>query len=115
MDQDAHLPHDSLGPRALAIVTPFLIIAILVFSIMEVIIYSLFIDLSWVSTAKPIQCRPINSHWEEVLDARCLMEHCLITVLMALGLVAAITIILRLIKVCILDFASPESFLRAHT
>ncbi|QKD57433.2 uncharacterized protein FOBCDRAFT_138993 [Fusarium oxysporum Fo47] len=32
MDQDAHLPHDSLGPRALVIVTPFLIIAIIVFS-----------------------------------------------------------------------------------
>ncbi|KAH7204883.1 uncharacterized protein BKA55DRAFT_600412 [Fusarium redolens] len=67
MDQDAHLPHDSLGPRALAIVTPFLIIAIIVFSVqiytrvtpvykldasdytisvailIEVIVYSLFI------------------------------------------------------------------------
>lgn len=38
------------------------------------------------------------------------MEHCLITVLLALGLVAAITIFLRLIKICILDFASPERF-----
>jgi hypothetical protein len=31
MEQDAHLPHDSLGPRALAIVTPFFIVAIIVF------------------------------------------------------------------------------------
>lgn len=33
MDQDTHLPHDSLGPRALAIVTPLFIVAILVFSV----------------------------------------------------------------------------------
>jgi hypothetical protein len=31
MDQNAHLPHDSLGPRALGIITPFLIVGILVF------------------------------------------------------------------------------------
>ncbi|EGU72836.1 hypothetical protein FOXB_16657 [Fusarium oxysporum f. sp. conglutinans Fo5176] len=166
MDQNAHLPHSSLGPRALGIVTPFLIVGILVFSvriytrvtpvykldasdytisvavIIEVTIYSLFIasvtsglgrysyDVSpeqgvktlryvyvviLLSTFVPalarisvgflllkfastkawraiiwctigiqaaciisteifqlIQCRPINAHWEQVLDARCL-------------------------------------------
>ncbi|KAF5702849.1 hypothetical protein FMUND_13275 [Fusarium mundagurra] len=67
MESNAHLPHSSLGPRALGIVTPFLIIGILVFTvriytwvtpvykldasdytisvavIIEVIVYSLFI------------------------------------------------------------------------
>ena len=33
MDQDAHLPHDSLGPRAQAILLPLFIVAILVFSV----------------------------------------------------------------------------------
>ncbi|KAH7268954.1 uncharacterized protein BKA55DRAFT_531631 [Fusarium redolens] len=33
MDQNAHLPHSSLGPQALGIVRPFLIIGILVFSV----------------------------------------------------------------------------------
>ncbi|KAK7571463.1 hypothetical protein V3481_018675 [Fusarium oxysporum f. sp. vasinfectum] len=166
MDQNAHLPHSSLGPRALGIVTPFLIVGILVFSvriytrvtpvykldasdytisvavIIEVIIYSLFITsvtsglgrysydvspeqgvktlryvyvvillsifvpalarisvgfllLKFASTKawraiiwctigiqaaciisteifQLIQCRPINAHWEQVPDARCL-------------------------------------------
>ncbi|KAI3573670.1 hypothetical protein IWW34DRAFT_810295 [Fusarium oxysporum f. sp. albedinis] len=166
MDEAAHRPHDSLRPRALAIVTPFLIVAIIVFSVriytrvtpvykldasdytisvavlIEVIVYSLFVasvasglgrhsyDVSpeqgvkilryvyvviLLSTLVPalarisvgclllkfasskawrviiwftigiqaaciigteifqlIQCRPINAHWEEVPDARCL-------------------------------------------
>ncbi|KAL5592354.1 hypothetical protein FOBRF1_013380 [Fusarium oxysporum] len=242
MDQDAHLPHDSLGPRALAIVTPFLIVAILVFSVriytrvtpvykldasdytisvavlIEVFVYSLFIasvvsglgrhsyDVSpeqgvktlryvyvviLLSTLVPalarvsvgclllkfastkawraiiwfmigiqaacilgteifqlIQCRPINAQWEEVPDARCLsaqqiwicgyatigvalfgdltlaimpmfliwklsrsiVERCLITVLMALGLLATVAVIMRLVKMHTLDFASPERF-----
>ncbi|KAL5611013.1 hypothetical protein FOBRF1_007130 [Fusarium oxysporum] len=242
MDQDAHLPHDSLGPRALAIVRPFLIVAILVFSVriftrvtpvykldasdyiisvavlIEAIVYSFFIasvasglgrhsyDVSpeqgvktlryvyvviLLSTFVPalarisvgslllkfastkawrviiwftigiqaaciigteifqlIQCRPINAHWEEVLDARCLsapqiwicgyttigvalfgdltlailpifliwklsrstVERCLITVLMALGLVATVAVIMRLVKMHTLDFVSSERF-----
>ncbi|RKK07484.1 hypothetical protein BFJ66_g17932 [Fusarium oxysporum f. sp. cepae] len=95
-----------------------------------------------------IQCRPINAHWEEVSDARCLsaqrtwicgyatigvalfgdftlaimpvliiwklgrstVERCLITVLMALGLVATVAVIMRLVKMHTLDFASPERF-----
>ncbi|KAK2129004.1 hypothetical protein NOF04DRAFT_1346289 [Fusarium oxysporum II5] len=166
MESNAHLPHSSLGPRALGIVTPFLIVGILVFTvriytrvtpvykldasdytisvavIIEVIVYSLFIasitsglgrysyDVSpeqgvktlryvyvviLLSTFVPalvrisvgflllkfvlskawraiiwctigiqaacaisteifqlIQCRPINAHWEQVPDARCL-------------------------------------------
>ncbi|EKJ69480.1 hypothetical protein NXS19_008169 [Fusarium pseudograminearum] len=242
MDQNAQLPHDSLGPRALGIVTPFLIVGILVFLvriytrvtpvykldasdytilvavIIETIIYSLFIasvtsglgrysyDVSpeegiktlryvyvviLLSTFVPalarisigflllkfastkawrviiwltigiqaaciisteifqlIQCRPINAQWEQVPDARCLsarqiwicgyttigvalfgdltlaimpmfliwklnrstVERCLITVLMALGLIAAVTVIMRLVKMRTLDFASPERF-----
>ncbi|KAI6749279.1 hypothetical protein HG530_015118 [Fusarium avenaceum] len=241
MDQAAHRPHDSLGPQALAIVTPFLIVGITVFLVriytrvtpvykldasdytisvavlIEVIVYSLFIasvasglarhsyDVSpeegfkvlqyvyvviLLSTLVPavarisvgclllkfastkvwraiiwftigiqaacvigteifqlIQCRPINAHWEEVPDAECLnaqqiwicgyativallgdltlaimplfliwklnrstVERCLITVLMALGLVATIAVIIRLVKMHTLDFASPERF-----
>ncbi|KAM5341192.1 hypothetical protein ACJ41O_015301 [Fusarium nematophilum] len=242
MDQDAHLPHDSLGPQALAIVTPFFIVAILVFSVriytrvrpaykldasdytisvailIEVVIYSLFIasvtsglgrhiyDVSpeqgvktlryvyvvvMLSALVPalarisvgclllkfaltkawraiiwftigiqaacaigteivqlIQCRPINAHWEEVPDARCFspqqiwisgyatigvalfgdltlaimpmfliwklsrstLERCLITVLMALGLVATVAVVMRVVKMHTLDFAAPERF-----
>ncbi|EXM20553.1 hypothetical protein RAB80_010311 [Fusarium oxysporum f. sp. vasinfectum] len=242
MESNAHLPHSSLGPRALGIVTPFLIVGILVFTvriytrvtpvykldasdytisvavIIEVIVYSLFIasvtsglgrysyDVSpeqgvktlryvyvviLLSTFVPalvrisvgflllkfvlskawraiiwctigiqaacaisteifqlIQCRPINAQWEQVPDARCLsarqiwicgyttigvalfgdlalavmpmfiiwklnrstLERCLISVLMALGLVATVTVIMRLVEMRTLDFASPERF-----
>lgn len=33
MESNAYLPHSSLGPRALGIVTPFLIVGILVFTV----------------------------------------------------------------------------------
>jgi hypothetical protein len=42
--------------------------------------------------------------------SRSTVERCLITVLMALGLVATIAVIMRLIKMHTLDFASPEGF-----
>ncbi|KAF4417545.1 hypothetical protein F53441_14511 [Fusarium austroafricanum] len=241
MDRDAHLPHDSLGPRVLAIISPFLIIAIIAFSVriytrvtpvykldasdytisvavlIEVIVYSLsiasvasglgrhsydvspeqgvktlryvFVVIVLANLVPPlarisvgclllkfastkawrviiwftigiqsayimgieiftlIQCRPINANWEEVPDARCFsaqqiwicgyativalfgdltlaimpmfliwklsrstMERCLITVLMALGLIATAAAIMRLVKMHTQDFASPERF-----
>jgi hypothetical protein len=42
--------------------------------------------------------------------SRSTVERCLITVLLALGLVATIAVIIRLIKMHTLDFASPERF-----
>jgi hypothetical protein len=42
--------------------------------------------------------------------SRSTVEWCLITVLMALGLVVTIAVIMRLIKMHILDFTSPETF-----
>jgi hypothetical protein len=42
--------------------------------------------------------------------SRSTVERCLITVLMALGLVATIAVMMRLIKMQTLDFASPERF-----
>lgn len=42
--------------------------------------------------------------------SRSTVERCLITVLMALGLVATIAVIMRLIEMHTLDYASPERF-----
>ncbi|EGY23353.1 uncharacterized protein VDAG_04791 [Verticillium dahliae VdLs.17] len=178
MNDDGSLSHDSLGPRALAIVTPFFVLAILIFSLFEVVIYSLFAitvasgfgrhsydDIRRVSTTeiRPdhdvarihlfLQCRPINAHWEEVPGARCfsaeqiwicgyvivaaamfgdltlavmpmfliwklsrsIVERCLLTFLMALGLVATTAVVMRVVIMHTFDYTSPENFFRAAT
>ncbi|KAM9879618.1 hypothetical protein VDGL01_06282 [Verticillium dahliae] len=247
MNDDGSLSHDSLGPRALAIVTPFFVLAILIFSVriytrvtpthkldasdytisiailFEVVIYSLFaitvasgfgrhsydvtpeqgvkilryvymvvlltpfvptltrisvgcLLLKFARTTtwrafiwfticiqaacaigtevfQFLQCRPINAHWEEVPGARCfsaeqiwicgyvivaaamfgdltlavmpmfliwklsrsIVERCLLTFLMALGLVATTAVVMRVVIMHTFDYTSPENFFRAAT
>lgn len=242
MNDDGSLSHDSLGPRALAIVTPFFVLAILIFSVriytrvtpthkldasdytisiailFEVVIYSLFaitvasgfgrhsydvtpeqgvkilryvymvvlltpfvptltrisvgcLLLKFARTTtwrafiwfticiqaacaigtevfQFLQCRPINAHWEEVPGARCfsaeqiwicgyvivaaamfgdltlavmpmfliwklsrsIVERCLLTFLMALGLVATTAVVMRVVIMHTFDYTSPEKY-----